>query len=113
MRRVDAGAKRGKAAFALDLGGDRPRAIALIVGNVFERGAAQSASRRQKRDGFKTVGLARAVRPDQRDEIAGRMQARRAVITEMREAETQDTGDGHDADAGALPSPLVGEGGEG
>ena len=61
-RRIDAGAERRKPQRALDLGGYRPGAVALIVGDIVERGAAQAASRRQKRDRLDAIGLAGAVR---------------------------------------------------
>ena len=47
-RRIDAGAERRQPQRALDFGGNRPRAIALIVGNVLKVGAAQPTARRQE-----------------------------------------------------------------
>ena len=61
-RRLDAGAERGKAEHALDLGRDRPGAVAFGEGDFVERGAAQAASGRQERDRLDQVGLAGAVR---------------------------------------------------
>ena len=93
---VDAGAQRRQSQLALDFGGHRPGAVALIVGDILQRGAAQTASRRQKRDRLQAVGLAGAVRTDQHHHVAARLQARRAIVAEMREAETMDAGGGHD-----------------
>ena len=70
--RVDAGAERGEAERAFDLGGHRPGAVALDIGDVVERGAAQAAAGRQKRDRLDAVGLAGAVRPDQHHHVAAR-----------------------------------------
>ena len=67
----------------------------MIVGDVFQRRAPQSASRRQKRYGLDAIGLAGAVRPDQHDQIAARLQRRRAIVAEMREAQTANAGGGH------------------
>ena len=47
-RRLDAGPERGQAQRALDLSGYRPGTVALIVGDVFQRGAAKPAARRQE-----------------------------------------------------------------
>src|SRR5207244_2136254 len=69
-RRLDAGAERRQAQRALDFGGHRPGTVALIVGDVLQRGAAEPAARRQQRDRLQAIGLARAVRSDQRDHIA-------------------------------------------
>src|SRR5712671_2080955 len=92
---VDAGAERCQPQRAFDLGGYRPRAIALIVGDIVERRAAQTASGREKRDRLDTIGLAGAVWPDQHDHLTARLQARRAIIAEMREGEAVDAGGGH------------------
>ncbi len=110
--RVEAGAERGQTQRALDLGGDRPGAVALIVGDVFQRGAPKPASRRQKRDRLEAIGLAGAVRPDQHHDVAARLQTRRAIIAEVRQRQPVDAGGGHlGRRAIFLPSPLVGEGG--
>ena len=71
--RVDAGAERGKAERALDLGGHRPGAVALDIGDIVERGAAQAPSGRQKRDRLDAIGLAGAVRPHQHHHVAARL----------------------------------------
>src|SRR5258708_30764308 len=92
---VDSGAERCQPQRALDLGGYRPRAIALIVGDIVERRAAQTASRREKRDRLDTIGLAGAVWADQYDHVTARFQARRAIIAEMSEGKAVDAGGGH------------------
>ena len=80
---------------AFDLGGNRPRAIALIVRDILKRGAAQPASRRKKRDRLNTVGLSGAVRTHQHDHIAPRLKARRAIVAEVRKREAVNAGSGH------------------
>jgi len=94
-RRIDAGAERRKAERAFDLGGYRPGAIALIVGDILQRGAAEAAARRQERDRFQAIGFPGAVRPDQRHDIAARRNARRPIVAEMRQREPVDAGGGH------------------
>src|ERR1700723_2271725 len=94
-RRIDAGAERCEAERALDLGGYRPRAVALIIRDIVKGGAAQSPSGRQERDRLDTIGLAGPVGADQRDHVAARLQARRAIIAEMREGKTMNPGGGH------------------
>ena len=71
-RRLDAGAERREAERAFDLGRDRPGAVAFGERDLLERGAAQAAARRQKRDRLDQIGLAGAVRPDQHDQAARR-----------------------------------------
>ena len=66
-RPLDAGAERGEPQRALDLGGHRPGAVALVERHLLERGAAQTAARREKRNGLDQIGLARAVRPIEHD----------------------------------------------
>jgi hypothetical protein len=80
---------------AFDLGGYRPGAVALIVGDVFERRAAQAASGREKRDRLDAVGFAGSVRANQRHHVTARLKARRAIITEVRKGEAVDAGGGH------------------
>src|SRR5258706_8434638 len=114
MWRIDAGAERGKAERALDFGRYRPGAVALVVGDIFQRRTAQAAARRQERDRLQAIGLAGAVRPDQRHDIRARRHARRAIVAEVRERQAMDAGYRcHCFCGGGLffPSPLVGEGG--
>ena len=94
-RGIDAGAERGKPKGAFDLGGDRPRAVALIVGDIFESGAAQTAPRRQKRDRLDAIRLSGAVRAYQRHHVTARLKARRAIVAEVREREAVNAGGGH------------------
>src|SRR6202041_128519 len=94
-RRIDPGAERCEAERALDLGGYRPRAVALIIRDIVKGGAAQAASGRQKRDCLDAIGLAGAVRADQRDHGTARLKARRAIIAEMREDKAVGGGGGH------------------
>ena len=106
--RIDAGAECRKAERAFDFGGHRPGAVALIVGDIVERRAAQSAARRQKRNRLDAIGLAGAVRAHQHHHIAPRLQARRPIIAEMRQAEAVNAGSGHGGGGSIfLPSPLV------
>src|SRR5207244_8344247 len=49
-RRIDAGAKRGKAEHALDFARNGPRAVAFGKSEFFHGGAAQSAAWREQRD---------------------------------------------------------------
>ena len=47
-RRIDAGAERGKPERALDFGGNGPGTVALVVGDILQRGPPQASSRREK-----------------------------------------------------------------
>ena len=94
-RRVDAGAERGQSQRALDFGGNRPRAVALIVGNVLQHRPAQPATRRQKRNRLDAIGFSGAVRARQHHHVAPRLKARRAIVAEMRELEAVNAGSGH------------------
>ena len=91
-RRIDAGAERREAERALDLGGHRPRAVALVIRDIVKGGAAQAASRRQKRDRLDAIGLAGAVRAHQHHHVTARLKARRAIIAEMREGKAMRSG---------------------
>ena len=92
---------------ALDFGGHRPGAVALVVGDIVERGAAQAAAGRQKRDRLEAIGLAGAVRPDQHHDVAARLKARRAIIAEMRQRQAVDAGGGHSGRGRSFfPLPL-------
>jgi hypothetical protein len=94
-RRIDAGAERGEADLAFNLGGDGPRAVALDVGDVVQRGAAQPAAGGEEGDCFEAIGLAGAVRPDQHDHVAARVERRRAIIAKVGEGQAMDAGGGH------------------
>src|SRR5258707_10591373 len=106
---VDTGAERRQPEGAFDLGGYRPRAIALVVGDVVERRAAQSASRREKRDRLDGVGLSGAVGTDQHHHVTARLKTRRAIIAEVRQGKAANAGDGHGVSELSifLPSPPV------
>ena len=76
--RIDAGAERRQAERALDLGRDRPGAVALIVGDIVERGAAQAAARAtETRSPPGRLVLPAPFGADQHHEIAPTSQARR------------------------------------
>ena len=94
-RRVDAGAERGEPQRALDLRRHRPGAVALVVGDIFQRGAPQAAARRQERDRLDAIGLAGPVRPDQRHHVSRRLEPRRPIIAKMRQRQALNAGGGH------------------
>ncbi len=93
--RVDPGAERGQPQRALDLGRHRPGAVALVVGQILQGGAAQPAPRRQQRNRLQAIGLAGAVGAHQHHQVGGRAHARRAVAAEMCQGEAADAGSGH------------------
>ena len=99
---LDAGAERRQPERAFDLGRHRPRAVALIVGDIVERRAAQAASGRQKRDRLDAIGLAGAVRADQHHRPVRSMDARGAVAAEIGQRQAADQGGG----MGSYPLPL-------
>ena len=84
-RPLDPGAQRSKPQRALDLGGDRPRAVALAEGHLIERRAAQTAAGREERNGLDQIGLAGAVRPDQHDRLLAGFERGRVVVAEIVE----------------------------
>src|SRR5262249_36154214 len=94
-RRLDAGAKRRQPQRALDLGGDRPGAVALIIGDVLQRGTAQAPPRRQERGSLQTIGLAGAIRPDKGHHVAPRIQGSPAIVAEVRQRQAMNAGRGH------------------
>ena len=49
------------------------RAVALAEGDVVQRGAAEPAPGREKRDRLEQIGLAGAVRADQHDRAVARL----------------------------------------
>ena len=67
---LDAGAERREPECAFDFGGNRPGAVAFAERHIIERGTAQAAAGREKRDRLDQIGLAGAVRPDQHDRPA-------------------------------------------
>jgi hypothetical protein len=67
----------------------------LIIRDIVKGRAAQAASGRQKRDRLDAIGLAGAVRADQRDHVTARFKARRAIIAEMRQGKAMNAGGGH------------------
>ena len=82
-RPLDPGAQRSKPQRALDLGGDRPRAVALAEGHLIERRPAQTAAGREERNGLDQIGLAGAIRPDQHDRLLAGFEAGRVVVAEI------------------------------
>ena len=110
-RRLDAGTERREAERAVDLGRDRPGAVALIESELAHVGAAQPAARREQRDRFEEVRLAGAVRPDQHDEIAANCDIRRVVAAEIGKRQSADAGFHHGAPSapkGPIPAVEVG-----
>ena len=89
-RRLDPGAERGSAERALDLGRDRPGAVALARCHFLERGAAQAAAGREKRDRLQEIGLARAVRAQQHDGSITDLELGAAIGAEILEPQPQD-----------------------
>ena len=89
-RPLDAGAERGEPQRAFDFGGNRPGAVALAEGDLLERGAAQPAAGREKRNGLDQIGLAGAVRPDEHDRLGAGFERRRAVVAEIGERQAVD-----------------------
>src|SRR6185312_6765345 len=69
--------------------------VALVVRDVFQRRAAQPTAGRKKRDRLQAIGLARAVRPDQRHHVAARLETRPAIIAEVSQGEAMNAGGGH------------------
>src|SRR4030088_133566 len=92
---VDTGAARRQPERALALGRYRPRSVALVVGDILQRRAAQATSRRQERDRLDAVGFSGAVRAEQHYHVPARRNARRAIIAEVREGEAMNAGGGH------------------
>src|SRR6185312_16941171 len=86
-------------------GGDRPGAVTLIVGDILQRRAPQTASRREKRDRLQAIGLAGAVRPHQHHDVAARLYDSRAVVAEVREGKAVDARGRHEG-ASVFSSPL-------
>ena len=111
--RLDAGAERGQAKHAFDLGGDRPRcaprAAARAIGfgkrHLLEGGAAQATPRHQERDRFDQVGFAGAIRPGEHDEIGADVEARRVIAAEVGQRQAAERGGGHGV---ALKQPCLG-----
>ena len=93
--RLDPGAQGGEPERAVDVGGDRPRAVAFLKRDLIERGAAQPASRGQERDRFDQIGLAGAVGPDQHDGRGRELNLGRAVAAEIRQGQSANAGGAH------------------
>ena len=72
-----AGAERHGPCRGFDLRCNRPGAGAALPGKVLEGGTAQAAARRQQRDGFQQIGLARAIGARQGNEPAPSTSSRR------------------------------------
>ncbi len=97
-RGLDTGAERGEAKHALDLGCDRPGAVALGKRYLLESGAAQAPSRDQEGDRFDQIGLAGAVRSGQHHEIGRDLDTGRVVAAEVGQRQAADQGGGHTRD---------------
>ena len=94
-RSLDPSAERGETKRALDLGSDGPGTVALVERHFLERGAAQTAARREKRNRFDQIGLAGAVWPIEHDRCGVRLECRRMIIAEIAERQAADTGGSH------------------
>ena len=57
------------------------------AGQFIETGAAQAAARREQRDGFEQIGLARAIGAGQRDEARRYVQPEAGIIAEIGEGQ--------------------------
>ena len=86
-RPFDAGTERRQAQRALDLGGDRPRAVALAECDFLERGAAQTAAGREEGNGLDQIGFAGAIGTDQHDGLRADLERRRVVVAEISQRE--------------------------
>ena len=112
------GAERREPKRALDLGRHRPGAVALVVGDIFQRGAAQAPAGREIRDRLQAIGLSGAVEATSAIMSPRAAIPARAIIAEMRQRQAMDAGWGHggrDVDR-SDPLPLwahkAGEGNE-
>ena len=82
-RRVDPGAERGQTEYALDFRSDCPGAVAFIERDLVESGAVQAAAGRKKRDRFDQIGLAGAVRSNERDRPGTGLERGAVVVAEI------------------------------
>jgi len=89
--RLNPGAEHRRTERSLDFGGNRPGAVALRRRDIFDRGAAQAAARREKRDCFEDVGLAGTVRPEKQGSAPLEIERSLPVGAEVREFELEDT----------------------
>src|SRR5262249_40365807 len=77
-----------------------------VVGDIFQRGAAQASSWREEGDRLEAIGLAGAVGADEGYHVATRLQSRRAIVAEMREVEAMNARGGHTSWGRGLIFPL-------
>src|SRR5207244_8768104 len=96
-RRIDAGAKRGKAEHALDFARNGPRAVAFGKSEFFHGGAAHSAAWREQRDCLDQIGFAGTVLTGENHRArAIEQNLRRVIAAEIGQRETADKGGSHD-----------------
>ena len=95
-RPLDPGAERGEPKRSLDLGGDRPGAVALAEGDLVERGAAQPAAGRQEGNRLDQIGLAGAIGADQHDGRRVGFKRRRVIIAEVGEPDLAKASGNHE-----------------
>src|SRR5690606_38708454 len=88
----DAGPEQHLPKRAIDLGGNRPGAVAFGRRHILEGRAAKAAARRQERYGFQNVGLARPIRAKKERGAAFEIEGRLPVRAEVREFELQYAG---------------------
>ena len=93
-RGLDPGAERREAERTIDIRRHRPGTVAFREGDIVERGAPQSPSRRQERDRLDEVGLAGAVRPDQHRRRRANLDLRGVVAAKIRQRQAADAGGG-------------------
>ena len=92
-RRIDAGAERGQAEHAFDLGRHRPGAVAFGERQFFHGGAAQAAAGRQQRDRLDQIGLAGAIGPGQHHRAGpAKLDLRGVIAAEIGERQAADEG---------------------
>ncbi len=90
-RRVDAGAEPHFAFGAIDRRRHRPGTVTVAGGRVLQCRAAKAAARREIRDRFENVGLARAVLAKKDDRTFAESEIGTSIGAEIRELQAADT----------------------
>lgn len=74
----------------VDVGGNGPASVAAALGKILTRGAAETATRRKERYGFKKIGLARPVRSGKGNWTAVESKVQHPVIAKAPEFQAAD-----------------------